>query len=399
MNQEKIGKFIASSRKKKNMTQEELAEKINVTNKAISKWENGRGLPDCSLFNSICNVLDISIEELLSGENSPKNDNVITEYMTYKEKQKKKMNIFILLINIMLFVIFLFILFFINNYKNINIYRLRGESENFRYTEGIFVQSNIKSIFKSGLIDIKNAQITEKNISGLSLVLYNDNEYYSIYSTSNDEDTFIIDDYGYDEYFPSSSEYDIPNNLYLFISYRIDDTIHTEKMKLESEKILTNNKIVYKKIDSITNNKNLKKYEIKESVDLKGYKNILLQDGFVEGSYEIMSSSDKYLQKQIGKDEYIVIDYISKQFYYFYRKDDLSIKSTFNLDSEQAYFISLRIRDKEKSGYIGYDLVNEIMDENSFPSQTEKAKEIINLILEYRKNYREYKLKQETQEN
>ena len=68
MNQEKIGKFIASLRKEKNMTQENLANKLGITDGAISKWENGRGLPDLSLIKPLCDELDISINELLSGE-------------------------------------------------------------------------------------------------------------------------------------------------------------------------------------------------------------------------------------------------------------------------------------------------------------------------------------------
>lgn len=68
MNQEKIGKFIAECRKHKNMTQSELAEKLGVTDKSIGNWENGRNMPDLSLFKPLCAELDITINELLSGE-------------------------------------------------------------------------------------------------------------------------------------------------------------------------------------------------------------------------------------------------------------------------------------------------------------------------------------------
>lgn len=68
MNQVKIGKFIAQCRKTKNMTQAELAEKLNITDRAISKWENGKGMPDSSIMLELCNELDISVNELLSGE-------------------------------------------------------------------------------------------------------------------------------------------------------------------------------------------------------------------------------------------------------------------------------------------------------------------------------------------
>ena len=68
MDQIKIGKFIATLRKEKGMTQSELATKIGVTDRAVSKWENGRGMPDISLIQSLCAELSISVNELLCGE-------------------------------------------------------------------------------------------------------------------------------------------------------------------------------------------------------------------------------------------------------------------------------------------------------------------------------------------
>ena len=68
MNQEKIGKFIASCRKQKNITQLELAEKLGVSDRTIGNWENGRNMPDLSLFKPLCKELDISLNDFLSGE-------------------------------------------------------------------------------------------------------------------------------------------------------------------------------------------------------------------------------------------------------------------------------------------------------------------------------------------
>ncbi len=68
MNQEKIGIFIAKCRKEKKLTQSELAEKLNVTDRSISNWENGRNMPDLSLFKPLCQELGITINDLMSGE-------------------------------------------------------------------------------------------------------------------------------------------------------------------------------------------------------------------------------------------------------------------------------------------------------------------------------------------
>lgn len=68
MDQVKIGKFIAKCRKQRNMTQAQLAEKLNITDRAISKWETGKGMPDSSIMIDLCNELNINVNELLSGE-------------------------------------------------------------------------------------------------------------------------------------------------------------------------------------------------------------------------------------------------------------------------------------------------------------------------------------------
>ncbi|EOR25036.1 putative transcriptional regulator [Clostridium sartagoforme AAU1] len=68
MDTKKIGKFISDARKKKKFTQAELGEYLNVTDKAVSKWECGKCLPDSSLFEEISKVLEVSMIELLKGE-------------------------------------------------------------------------------------------------------------------------------------------------------------------------------------------------------------------------------------------------------------------------------------------------------------------------------------------
>ena len=68
MDQERIGKFIAECRKEKNLTQQELAERLGVSDRTIGNWENGRNMPDLSLFKPLCQELDITLNDLMSGE-------------------------------------------------------------------------------------------------------------------------------------------------------------------------------------------------------------------------------------------------------------------------------------------------------------------------------------------
>jgi len=76
MDNTKIGVFITERRKAKNLTQQELADKLGVTVQAVSKWECGKCLPDVSIMQTLCGILDISINELLNGEPIPQPDRI-----------------------------------------------------------------------------------------------------------------------------------------------------------------------------------------------------------------------------------------------------------------------------------------------------------------------------------
>ena len=95
MDQIKIGKFIAECRKKQNLTQSQLAEKLGITDRAISKWENGRAMPDSSLMLDLCSILKISVNDLLSGEvigmenSNKKNEQLLLDIAKEVESKNK----------------------------------------------------------------------------------------------------------------------------------------------------------------------------------------------------------------------------------------------------------------------------------------------------------------------
>lgn len=95
MDQTKIGRFIAECRKKASLTQMQLAEKLNITDKAVSKWERGVAMPDTSIMLELCDILGISVNELLSGEkinmenNDQKNEQLLLDMAKELEKKNK----------------------------------------------------------------------------------------------------------------------------------------------------------------------------------------------------------------------------------------------------------------------------------------------------------------------
>lgn len=91
MNQEKIGKFIAKCRKDQGITQAQLADKLGITYKSVSKWESGKGLPDASRMIDLCNILKITVNDLLSGEKVEEKNYVkqVDDNLVELQKQKE----------------------------------------------------------------------------------------------------------------------------------------------------------------------------------------------------------------------------------------------------------------------------------------------------------------------
>lgn len=123
MNQEKIGKFIASCRKSKKLTQVELAEKLGVSDKSVSKWECGKCMPDLSLFTPLCEMLDITINDLMSGEIVDNKDYVnileknIVNMVSNIEKKKKRKNKFLIITSMVLILLIIIGYVFYSHYE------------------------------------------------------------------------------------------------------------------------------------------------------------------------------------------------------------------------------------------------------------------------------------------
>lgn len=111
MDLKKIGKFIADCRKSKNLTQEQLAEKLYITDRAVSKWERGLSLPDAGIMIDLCNILDINVNELLIGEMidnkdyKKKTEELLVEMARVDEEKNKRLisDMFILMITAVVF--------------------------------------------------------------------------------------------------------------------------------------------------------------------------------------------------------------------------------------------------------------------------------------------------------
>ncbi len=155
MNQEKIGKFILNLRKKYNLTQAQLAKKLNVTSQAISKWENGRGIPDIELLKKLSEEFNVSISDLIEGENTNK-----TNWWVY------------LIFLITIITVMVLVLIFTNSTENSFVFNsLVCDNDSFSIDGVIAYNDSKKSIYISN-IEYCNENNEEPKYIAVECILY-----------------------------------------------------------------------------------------------------------------------------------------------------------------------------------------------------------------------------------
>lgn len=382
MNQQQIGKFILESRKKKNITQKELADKIGVTNKAISKWENGRGMPDYSLFQPLCEALDISVTDLLNGKES-NSDTGIVDYLKYKEKQNIRKVLFLIVLIILIILVAILSIYFVNSYKKINVYELNGRSENFYYENGLIIKSNIKNVIQSGNLSSKT--IKDEDIYSASLTVKISDKYYPIYYFSNN--SLITEKYGYGEYFTDNTLPYIPEDLYLIIFYEKDDKIIYEELKVENSLIFSNDKIVNKK-NEVEYKDDLEPLDLNKYDKIFGLRDKAIRDGFgYNEEYNTYLLVSDCLTKKVAPNEYVGFDYRNyiDTFSYYLKENsfELRLNSVFS-ENGTPQIIGFRINEQGKYNNITYNLDNnEIICDESLMKYQDYVVRAKDLFLEY----------------
>ena len=250
MNQEKIGKYISECRKKQKMTQEQLAEKLDVTSKSVSRWENGKTMPDLSLLKSLSKELNITINDLLSGETNEKEDyinsleeNFVMLASNIEKKDKRKIK-YLNIISIIVIILSLFLMGkTIYDYYEIDV----------KYDSRV-VDCNIennKIVFKMHGQSMLNTYHTIKDLNGNKLYffhstlnLYNKKRsHYDYFETTArllDKEKYI---------FGSWTEIDIDNDVEKIFVYYTDESIKKieKATKTELNKIIDNAYLICEK--------------------------------------------------------------------------------------------------------------------------------------------------------
>ena len=210
MNKERIGKYIKFLRERNNLTQEELAKKVPVTREAVSKWETGRRIPDIETLLILSNMFNVSIESLLSGEES---NNAVVNLYKDNIKLHKKVGI-LLLITILIIITFL-IYYFFNNYNSFKFYNLTGGNDNFILENSVMFVSKEKFFISIPKVSsINNDEINYKKVYYLD----NKNGKHLIFEGNSDVLNYSENN-GYNESINFKNLDNLINNLYIDIYY------------------------------------------------------------------------------------------------------------------------------------------------------------------------------------
>jgi len=138
MNSEKVGEFIKNIRISNKLTQKEFADKYSVTYQAVSKWENGKNLPDISLIYEIAKDFNIEVTDILDGEIKDKKDN-------------KKIKKYIIIFSILLTIIIIGIIFIINNNKSYEFKTIESNCNDFKVSGSLAYDNNKSSLYISNI--------------------------------------------------------------------------------------------------------------------------------------------------------------------------------------------------------------------------------------------------------
>ena len=272
----KLGNIISELRNKKNLTQKELADKLGISDKAVSRWETGKSFPDLDMLFRISKFFNVSFENLLTarmvddGTDDELMQDIIKEFNDMNKKHSKRIKI-ILIILALVSIIFTAVIIFTNTYNRFKVYQVGIESDDFDGINGIYVETNIKDTLTINTLGMRNVKIKDNDT--ISVDLYykeNDKEYIIQNYSSLDNIVFT----NFQSYIKIDDLSKYIDNLYIRITI-IDDKNNITKYngKLEFTLDFSNNKIFLEDDDEPL-------IDSYESLSVDEIKKILLNNNF-----------------------------------------------------------------------------------------------------------------------
>lgn len=233
---------IYNIRKERDITQKELADLIGVSDRTISKWENGSTVPDLETIKKLCNELGISPDSIVKSEKNYKDrlqdfKRMVGKFLNYILK-----NIFL----IGFIVVFILLLaYFINNYNTIRIYNLTYESKNITFKDGYFFKTKVLNIITINNIKLEKINY-EPTSTKIELYTYLNGDKHVIYESNSLNNIYIEESKSYSDLLTKDVIENIKNNLYIKVyTTDIDNNNYSYESKLILKQKLNNNKLCY----------------------------------------------------------------------------------------------------------------------------------------------------------
>ena len=278
---------IYNIRKERNITQKELADLIGVSDRTISKWENGSTVPDLETIKKLCNELGISPDSIVKSEKNYKDrlqdfKRMVGKFLNYILK-----NIFL----IGFIVVFILLLaYFINNYNTIRIYNLTYESENITFEDGYFFKTKVLNIITINNINLEKINY-EPTSTKIELYTYLNGDKHIIYESDTLNNIYIEESKSYSDLLTKDVIENIKNNLYIKIyTTDIDNNNYSYESKLILKQKLNNNKLCYKEYIKEQNKKI-------EDLGLQNPFLVLKENGYNMDSTKPVVESDNSINK------------------------------------------------------------------------------------------------------
>lgn len=239
----KFANTIYSIRRDRNLTQKDLADLIGVSDRTISKWENGTTVPDLCQIRNICKKLEISPSLLIKSEKKFKDN------MSFiKMKLGKALNYLIHNIFLIGFIIafILLLIYFINNFNSVKIYDLKYESDKVSFENGYFLKTKVTNILVINDIRINKIKYEPTEIN-LELYTYVNGDKKILYKADNLNSIFIEENKSNMDLLSKDTIENIKRNLQLTITTKDEyDNIYTYECQLTFKEKFNNNKLSYK---------------------------------------------------------------------------------------------------------------------------------------------------------
>ena len=270
----RLGHIISELRKKKKLTQKEFADKLGISDKAVSRWETGNSYPDLDMLFRISKFFNISFENLLTarmvddGTDDELTQNIFKEFRKHSQKIKRIVLAFIIIV-----IIFVITIIFTNTYNRFKVCQVYVESKDFEGINGIYVKTNIKDTLTINDLKIKNVEINDTDTVSVDLYYIENNKEHIIHNYSSLDNIVFT---SYQSYIKIKDLSKYLDNIFIKVTIiNEDNEINEYKGKLNFVLDFSNNKIFLEE-----ENEDFE-YEY-DTLSADEIKDILLNNGFEE---------------------------------------------------------------------------------------------------------------------